>query len=96
MPTARSVRRPLEIQSKSSNISSPAKSLPKSEGTGLFSTVAEGFAFGVGSSVARHTVDRVFGMGSKESTSTNSEYEKCLKDNWNDAYFCAHLKKDDE
>lgn len=72
--------------------SPPAKSLPKSEGTGLFSTVVEGFAFGVGASVARHTVDRFFGSATKQP----SEYEKCLKNHWNDAYFCDHLKKDDE
>jgi len=97
MPTARSVRRPMERRSSTRDPTTTSKRDPSTTSTRdgpptLLSSVAEGFAFGIGSSIARNSVDRIFGMGSN-NRSTKSEYEKCLKDNWGDASFCAHLKE---
>jgi hypothetical protein len=93
MPTARSVRRPMERRSSKSDPATTSTRDPSPPT--LLSSVAEGFAFGIGSSIARNSVDRIFGMGSN-NRSTKSEYEKCLKDNWGDASFCAHLKESTE
>ena len=51
----------------------PAKQTQSSPGfgTALFSTIAQGFAFGTGSSVAHRTVDSVVGIGEKQSTESS-------------------------
>jgi hypothetical protein len=38
----------------------------------FFSTLAEGFSFGVGSSIARHTVDSIFSSSSSKNSVTNT------------------------
>lgn len=65
-----------------SNSSVPAPAPPQQSGgmmSGLGGVVAEGFAFGVGSSLARHAVGSLFG-GSSSSSSSNS-----LEDNSSDS-----------
>ena len=52
----------------------------------LLHTVKEGFGFGIGSSIARNMVDRVFGSfsSSKSSLTKLTEYTQCIQEGGNE------------
>lgn len=60
----------------------------------IFSSIKDGFGFGIGSAVARHAVDNVFRVSPPDPKKSNTlAYEQCLSENADfidSASICAH------
>ncbi len=75
-------------------LSTPVSSATPSSG-GFLSTMAEGFSFGVGSSVARNVVDRIFSPSvpvTIPKTTSNNSYCTDLEKSWNE---CMSMNNQD-
>ena len=73
--------------------SAPVSSAPSSGG--FLSTMAEGFSFGVGSSVARNIVDRIFSPSVPATipkTTSNNSYCTDLEKSWSE---CMNMNNQD-
>ncbi len=78
---------PPSTVSPKSTLSAPVSSAPSSGG--FLSTMAEGFSFGVGSSVARNVVDRIF----SPSTTVNSSGSIIHSTKVGSNHICTDLEK---
>ncbi len=78
---------PASTVSPKSTLSAPVSSAPSSGG--FLSTMAEGFSFGVGSSVARNIVDRIF----SPSTTVNSSGSMIHSSKVGSNHICSDLEK---
>lgn len=81
-------------QTKSSEIIVPNNTLQKST---FGQTVKEGFAFGIGSSVANILTRSIFTSNTEKSveipkTNLNRDFEQCMKETDYNYDVCIHLK----
>lgn len=101
---------PATTVSPKSTLSAPVSSSVPSSG-GFLSTMAEGFSFGVGSSVARNIVDRIFSPSSTSSgsmihssklgsnhicTDLEKSWSECMSMNNQDLNICRKAYEDYE
>ncbi len=85
---------PLPTVAPKPTLSSPAPLAPSSGG--FLSAMVEGFSFGVGSSVARNIVDRIFSPSTIPAvipkTTSNNSYCSDLEKSWNE---CMSMNNQD-